>query len=552
MGQARTASICCTLKESHMSQQIDIMIRQQERRDWFHAAGLVFEWIGYPRWAMIDDVAHVQQARVVLVDRCCAERRAHVPPEVCAIVEVESDRIVPLPCEFTCVPELKRVLQPLIGLYTHLSNYNGIQGIRWPLTAPVPTQHARAMPRRAVNIDGDQNPLPPHPACYALPAESGDVLVCSTDGLPLVVQKGRQIMLGLPLISLLARHLTAPSMDSDTYLFSEPVHHLAVLLAQLVARIMPEGACRVAPWPDDARGVFAIRHDYDRPTNLVEVVQREARRRIPPTVHVLADQPPTSEELQAIREASGEVALHGRWLDALDAEYRSIQQLVLETSIGHSAHGGREADGWRGLQNLLAAHRAQAEYTELLSEMHLWPHRIPDMSGPPGAALHPLAMPHHLSFDVNMREHAGDRLSREAAAIFANRGLFTLMNHPDIHVDEMLQFVDEHVPADALRMTLRDVSRWWRATHTQSCFDIEVCIDNDGRRVCIKGRATDDQVGAVLDVKLPPDWSAGEIAAQGVGSAAFCLQPYPRIRFAFSEASTEGFEIQAQQRTCAC
>ena len=471
-----------------MSPTADILVLPGPPGEWFDAAGLVMEWIGYPQWRMASANGIPEADPGLLVARLGAAEREWIPRSVPAILECTDGHPVDLPCRMACEPGLAGRLERLVGLYTELGNYNGMQGVRLPLEVPRPRTFPRAATRRRVDVGS----LPPHPdvpLARALP-DDGEVLVRTSDGVPLVARRGAHVVLGLPLVSLLASHLSAPPLADPEYVFCDTVHHLAEPLAELVSQSAPPGTCRVAPWPDDARGVFAMRHDHDRPLDLAPLVERETDMGVRPTIHLLTDVLPTPPDLAQIRQLGAEIGLHGRFLDRMPEEAASVRRYAGTPDIGHSAHGGRGADGWQGMLNLVAADRAGVAYTELLSEMHLWPHRIHRLAGGPGAALHPLAMPHRVSADASMKESDLDRLTHEVPRVFANRGLFTLMSHPDLHPDETVAFIRRWIPPDVPRMTLLEVTTWWRATHVQGCLDLALAWDRKNRQLCVDCRTT--------------------------------------------------------------
>ncbi len=497
---------------------------------WINAAGLVLEQIGRPRWRMGDGTDGG-----CLIARGAAEAMATLADETPGIYEVEGED-APLPLRLASTG-LAKVMDAASGLYTHLDNYNGIRGVRPPYEVPVPTRHPRHQPRRPVPVPPDRATAPAPIRHAAALASDGEMLLQSVDGEVLACRRGASVLLGLPMFSLLAEHLTAPVFIGEDYGFSEPVHHLLLLLDHLLESIATPGTMSVAPWPRDARGVVALRHDYDRPMDLVELAASHRDLGVRPTMHLLPDLLPDPDQSAALRAIGAEIGLHSRRLDAMADEAKTVADATGAPVVGHSAHGGKDADGWQGLPNLLAAHDAGLAYTELLNEMQLHPHRVPDFAAGPGAALGPIALPHHLSFDVNMREDDEDRLTREVGAVFASRGCLVLMNHPDINLDGLLTFMRDYLPPDTPWMTLAEIAAWWRATHVQGALDA-VEVDASDDQLVVRGSIGPEQVGVVLRVAAPRGTTV--VNTHGVERASIDAGG---VTLTLGDAAVDGFEV---------
>lgn len=514
----------------------DFAILLQREPALFDYAGLVLEMLGYTRWRATGE----QQGAGVMVRQVHRDRLGDIPDTPSLLELSGSPDQVPLPCELRLDPRLEDYCGPAVGLYCGIETLNGIGGIRRPISVPLPFWCRRSQLRRAASAEPwMQVPAAPTHAFIC----EGEPLVWTKDGRPVVARRGHAIILGLPLISILADHLVVPVLDGEQYRFSEPVHHLLLLLHALVEMIAPPGTLRVLPWPHDARGVVSVRHDLDRMVDLPAACRQLHEVGIRPSMQVLSDKLPNSEGFCAIREIGGEIALHGRRLDAMAQERKTVEAAYGEPVAGHTAHGGADADGWQGYTNLFAAHSAGMEHTELLSEMHIWPGRVPDLRTP-GDALGPIVLPHHLSFDLSKTENNAERLAKQVGPLLANRGHLTLMNHPDINFPEFLRFWQEHVPRDLPVMTMTEVARWWRRTHVADVFDGLTISVEDGRRLRIKGSAREGQEGAVLAVRLPDGARPGNLRWKNVEAACFVETPVKQLRFTLTAQSRQGVELE--------
>lgn len=487
-------------------------------------AGLVLEQLGFVRWAAARETDGLR-GRLVLVSagHDCHLERLPAP----SLIELRSGEIAgELPLGLKVGGALRTYCAPVVGLYTALSNYNGMKGVTETFAVPAAQTFRRA---RALAPPQGLSPLRPlQQSGIPVFVAPGEPLVETTQGVPVVSRMGPNIVLGLPLPSLLVSHLTAHTFPSDAYSFSDTVHHLLRLFEGLVEMLAPAGTVRVRAWPRKAPAAFCVRHDYDRPCDLEAVAKLEREGGLRPSVHVLADTLPSARQVEAVLDAGGEVGLHTRFLGEIGEDIRRIEGLTGRPVSGCSAHGGTRSDGWQGAYNLAASHEQGLLYTELLSEMHVLPHRIPDATRA-GCALGPIAMPHHLSFDVRRGADDGERIRAELGRLMGVGGLLTLMNHPDMNLEGFLDLCSEVLGAGYVHMTLEEAARWWRATHTQGCLDLSVQDAPGGARV--SGRIGPEQLGAVVEVFLDEEQFAGRDAG-GVAGAPGGIR-YTGLRHVF-------------------
>jgi hypothetical protein len=400
-------------------------------------------------------------------------------------------------------PEVAVQLAPLIGLYRDLDNYNGMAGVDADFRIPGIGWFPRARELAPANVRGGRD-LPAR--IWRARAVPGDPLVVLDDGTPVVARNGVRIELGLPLFSLLVEHLTVPAFPPDRYRFSDTTHHLLALAGALIGMIAPPGTVRVHNWPNDAPSAVALRHDHDRPFDLKKTVDAENRLGLRPSIHFLDRLPPEQDVVALARAGALEAGLHTNTLAAQGADIAALAGRSGLAVHGGSAHGGAGSDGWQGAANVIAAHASGVDYGELLSEMHLLPHRYPDPSRP-GEALHPIAMPHHLSYDVSRTAHDEARLRATLPGVAAAGGLAVLMNHPDLHHDAFMAFLADAVPKTAWHGTLAEVAAWWRATHVTGCLDIGCTLAADGLFL-VSGKAAEAQAGLRVSVRSPVAGSA--------------------------------------------
>jgi hypothetical protein len=479
---------------------IDLSVTVRDEPSWFNAAPFVLEMLGFVR---LERCRHPRDARgrVLVVPESALP---DADPDRHDLVICESDPdprhpgAAPLPDTITLVQPLQDACRPFFGLYSSLDNYNGIRGVTDPM--PVPTPFWRDRRPRPVELPDLPPPLREPAASIAV---RGDPLAWRSDGSAVISRQGRVLRLGVPLLSILSARSTCPTFPADCYRFCEPVDHLASLLGELLMRFAGAGVLRVRPWPNDAPLSITIRHDLDRPSPLAEALAREADLGLRTTVYALDGLPPNEDEIAAARRADAEFGLHTTYLREATAHADSLTQCTGRVVRSVSAHGG-VGDGWQGLHNLTASDAAGFETTELLSEMRVWPHRVPRPDRP-GSAFTPLALPHHLSYDLSRHDHDESRLLAEIPVIARLNGHLTLMNHPDIHLDGFLRMLERSIPKNATAMTHAELGAWWRASHTAGALRTEA----QGGRLLV--HLTDAQRCLAFDLSLDPDSGAIDV-----------------------------------------
>jgi hypothetical protein len=107
-------------------------------------------------------------------------------------------------------------------------------------------------------------------------------------------------------------------------------------------------------------------------------------------------------------------------------------------------------------------------YTELLQQAHYHPHRFPALE-PDGQirSLRVLCIPHHESLDrTTAPEDTNDVAIIEAGPRWARiGGLMQVMNHPDIHLDELFHVLSELPRGGREDLSAQAAMDWWRRTH---------------------------------------------------------------------------------------
>ena len=246
---------------------------------------------------------------------------------------------------------------------------------------------------------------------------------------------------------------------------------------------------RVRPWPRGASWVLNVRHDFDRslPSARVAALLREHTRtgsaatwywrsrhldRPRPWLRSFARSHASDAQAAARLVADDprhEVALHTEqiWTGS-DREQRVVEAAIGKRILGSSAHGDPTCFRFQGAPNVLWAAKRGLLYTELIQHAHLQPHRFPALGA--DGTIHPLSvicLPHHESFDLSMAEAAVaiDRILGAPARFVPAGGLLQVMNHPDIHTDELFATLAELPREGRLNWTAAKAADWWARTH---------------------------------------------------------------------------------------
>lgn len=286
--------------------------------------------------------------------------------------------------------------------------------------------------------------------------------------LPVVVSNGRTTVLGLPLFDMVVRKHWMPPISDAYYAYEHDPFPIEA--ESWLARLVREHALRagatvavIDPWPNRCRSALTVRLDHDRPIStgslvaLLDLLDRHSLRASwgflvrTDAVDIIAEAVRRGHEIVLHTEAANE----GRFRDELDALRGQGWHVA-----GVTAHGGIGSAGHLGQIYFAWAERAGLSHADILSRHIGMPHpaiSVRARSITCGDLMLPSA---HYSLDTGTRPDAhrlADLLSLVPARLMAGHHV-TIMNHPDIHRNEL-----EHL-FDAL--ALDDV---WRASHAEVC-----------------------------------------------------------------------------------
>ncbi len=344
-------------------------------------------------------------------------------------------------------------------------------------------------------------PLTPAPGwhclAYAVPIDPGPG--DAPERLPALVTDGRRLVSPLPLLDLLVTDRSMPPMPERWAATLPPVDSerlerwLTERLAEHAVR-QADGVVRVAPWPVPFRAAVSIRHDIDRPLaadQLDRVLGLYADEGLVATWYVqesfLRD-PRRSRDtvagLARLRAAGQAIGLHtaAQCAGDLADELAALDEQLGVKPDAVTAHGGEEGVGLFGAGQARMIHDAglacfdQAQRPRTRTERV----RLPE----DGTAF--LAPAAHLSLDISVRpgEHRLSALKRAVPALIAAGGHVRVLNHPDIHLDELEALLRGRDWTGVWRATTAEVVAWDRVTR----FDAAVTPADGGLELRFGGR----------------------------------------------------------------
>jgi hypothetical protein len=324
-----------------------------------------------------------------------------------------------------------------------------------------------------------------------------------TEGV-IALRSDNALVLGVPLLDVAVQHHVMPPLDRpywamETWSDSGPLE--TWLLKQLEAIAASAGTHLISldRWPAGHHAALTIRHDVDRPLSGKTADARQRRQLIRRLLSVYGRMGVKASwfwrvetlsrlTMAMVRIRGHEVALHteaadeGGFLKELDLVRHGGGGRV----AGYAAHGGKGSAGYIGLTQMEWAQRAGLAYGEAPGDCIYLPRQaIGLIDGVP--AVLPLVLPGgHRSLDVGLRpeQHEAEALTLEGRKALDAGEHLVIMNHPDIHVDELLALLAALPLTGVWCATLREVASWFNAALRRATFR-----QHDGRMEILFGAA---------------------------------------------------------------
>jgi len=306
-------------------------------------------------------------------------------------------------------------------------------------------------------------------AAWVTAFESDGGEVRKNTRLPIAITLGGLLLLGAPLIDL-ACHKHFVFASKHCLGFPERLtmswRNEKWLVSQMERVALAGGFpfLRILPWPQGKRSAFTIRHDYDRPVSpesLEELLAFYAEHGFKAS---FGFKPGLLDEkaIAMVLDAGHEVALHTESSPCSGGLAREVEALQAVPGVrlsGVTAHGGAEAVGFVGSDQVAAAEEENLLYFETSCRDTFLPHQILLHRNGACECRAVLAPGMHFSLDTGTRPetHRADELLAQIPSALMEGGHVTLMNHPDINRKAFLGLF-EHLPLAAA----------WFATHKEA------------------------------------------------------------------------------------
>lgn len=304
------------------------------------------------------------------------------------------------------------------------------------------------------------------------------ILVESTSGAPLLVERGKVLELGFNLLSWLVHQhtrgpLSEPYGEADAIQLIVAEELLDLLIGRLsngAARPVP----RIAPWPSGHQFAVVIRHDVDRipdEDSFRRLLSFYRSRNLRASWYWIAWRL-DREKISALCSAGHENGLHALRHDGKAAELREVseQQPALRTVCGETLHG-TAADYWLGAASVLTAQREGLSYTEFAPNAIQYPYAgYPWLNSDGGVDVlrGPIGLTQNVLADSAMgrqRKHVPCGQDGFQDVAVALNSVVVVLNHPDVCFESLKDLVAKLMDQDGLFWTASELTYWWHRTH---------------------------------------------------------------------------------------
>jgi hypothetical protein len=279
-----------------------------------------------------------------------------------------------------------------------------------------------------------------------------------------LARRGGLTVAGAPFLAMAIRNQWMPPVEVGYYSKERAVFNEAcdAWLAEVIrdsARAAGFRLPRRSPWPEGARAALTVRFDHDRAIpaeslqSLLALLDAHglkaswgflARLSDPSTMHAVAQR---GHEVVLHTEAGSRQRLREE-LDHFRALGHVVRGVTAHGGIGSAGHLGQRLHEWAAAEGL--------EHADILSRDTHLPHPAIAVR-PDGLHELPLMLPPvHCSLDIGTKPeaHALPALLAEVPVRIGRGGLVTVMNHPDIHREQLRELFESV-----------DLSATWCTTH---------------------------------------------------------------------------------------
>lgn len=323
---------------------------------------------------------------------------------------------------------------------------------------------------------------------------------------PVAITNGQHLVLGIPLFDILTvQHGFPPLEDAGYYEMTRysDTYDIENWLLQAAIRLFTQHnfpVVRAQNWPVGYESAFSVRHDFDRPISMDAIASildfyRQFNVR---STWFWLQKTFNKQQIDYVRTASHEVALHSIAPDeaVFKAEidfFKDAGHILME---GITAHGGTPSYGYLGLNQHEWCENAGWLYGEMLGKNNVLPHSAITLSeNIPSKANLVLPVVHQsLDAGVKPEAHYADYLHQALPKTLAQGAHCVLMNHPDIHIQELKELIKTLPLEKTWNATFSEVCEWVRTFKLTS----EVIYQDDRINVTFETPLTQESAIEVI------------------------------------------------------
>jgi hypothetical protein len=227
---------------------------------------------------------------------------------------------------------------------------------------------------------------------------------------------------------------------------------------------------RAPLWPQGKRFALTIRHDCDRPVKLRDMLNLlffYRKHRVRASFGILQNRI-SYTQLWLIKLFGHEINLHSVAASKADLteEKHMLSELAGQPIRGFHSHGGAGSEGFLGDRHYEWAQAASFEYVEMLGRSTRQPHAINRIIDGLPKTTNLVAPGVHFSLDAGMGrdEHHYDFIASSAKQAIETGSHIVLMNHPDLHLDELRRLILLLIHENPWNATLAETCRWYHSS----------------------------------------------------------------------------------------
>jgi len=296
----------------------------------------------------------------------------------------------------------------------------------------------------------------------------------------IVVRRGKDLVIGFGVFDLLTRWFAVPPLNARYGGFSRIMSHELVskrFLSLVVNHATDSGAphpIKIDRWPIGYSAALTIRHDYDRKADfdqLSELIKNYERLSIRAVIGFLPYFM-EKETIDLFRLAGHEI--QGHVASPSEADLREDLKLLkcesAEFIKGVTIHGGPNGIGFRGQTHFDWFDDSDLSYCECFGIRDTIPVPVNRLHDDIPSVSRMIATPGHYSLDGSTapEDHRLDALLLSVPKSLADGNYTILMNHPDIHHQQMIDLINKISLKNVWRATSAEVVRWHRISRYES------------------------------------------------------------------------------------